>query len=138
MFTSVTEAGARRASRIYLAVSAACAVFGAVYEIFSFGVLSFYMIFCFLPPLLLGAVPFLILRSGRFIMPNNAACCAYNSAVSSLTVGFIFKGIIAIYGTTNILSNFYFAASAVLLFLSLILYAVGAKKQKAIEKEKSI
>ena len=48
-----------RYSFIYLAAAVFCALFGAVYEIFSHGVFSFYMIYAFAFPLVLGAVPML-------------------------------------------------------------------------------
>lgn len=48
-----------RYSFIYLASAVFCALFGAVYEIFSHGVFSFFMIYAFAFPLVLGAVPML-------------------------------------------------------------------------------
>ena len=48
-----------RYSFIYLAAAVFCALFGAVYEIFSHGVFSFFMIYAFAFPLVLGAVPML-------------------------------------------------------------------------------
>ncbi len=46
---------------IYLTASIICAVFGAVYEMFSHGVYSFYMIYAFAFPLICGMLPFLLL-----------------------------------------------------------------------------
>lgn len=48
-------------ARVYLIISVLCAVFGAVYELFSHKVYSFYMIFAFMIPLLGGFVPSLIM-----------------------------------------------------------------------------
>ena len=54
MYISDIEAAAKRASRtafVYLLVSLFCALFGAVYEVFSHEVYSFYMIYAFAFPL---------------------------------------------------------------------------------------
>ena len=42
--------------RVYLIISVLCAVFGAVYELFSHKVYSIYMIFAFMIPLLGGTI----------------------------------------------------------------------------------
>lgn len=64
MYTSVIKTNRRNAHKtalIYLLASIICAVFGAVYEIFSHGVYSFYMIYAFAFPLVCGTLPFLLL-----------------------------------------------------------------------------
>ena len=43
---------------IYLLVTILCAAFGAVYELFSHGVFSYYMLYAFGVPLLGGVLPF--------------------------------------------------------------------------------
>ena len=107
--------------RAYLVVSAVSAVFGAVYELFSHNVYSYYMIFAFLFPLLGGAVPFLLLRilkvkriSVKF--PEKL----YHSGIAALTVGSIINGVLEIYGTTNSLSKIYWYAGAFLSALGII------------------
>ena len=44
---------------IYLLVTILCAAFGAVYELFSHGVFSYYMLYAFGVPLLGGVLPFI-------------------------------------------------------------------------------
>lgn len=64
MYISDIEAAAKRASRtafVYLLVSLFCALFGAVYEVFSHEVYSFYMIYAFAFPLAGGTLPFFLL-----------------------------------------------------------------------------
>ena len=58
-----------RYSFIYLAAAIFCALFGAVYEFFSHGVFSFFMIYAFAIPLAAGAFPLLwiALRSKKYI-----------------------------------------------------------------------
>ena len=64
MFTSDINANRRKASRtslIYLIVSLFCALFGAVYEMFSHEVYSYYMIYAFAFPLIGGTLLFQII-----------------------------------------------------------------------------
>ncbi|MBR3245167.1 MAG: hypothetical protein IKN57_00260 [Parasporobacterium sp.] len=64
MYTSVIKQNQKNAGKttlIYLIASIICAVFGAVYESFSHGVYSFFMIYAFAFPLLCGVLPFLLL-----------------------------------------------------------------------------
>lgn len=86
----------KRAVRYALA-AAVCAVFGLIYEHFSFGVWSDFMGFAFLIPLLLGALPALFVR--RELSPVTAQL--YGGFVLTLTLGSLVKGALDIYGTTN-------------------------------------
>lgn len=63
-----------RYSLIYLAAAVFCALFGAVYEIFSHGVFSFFMIYAFAFPLVFGAFPMLWmgLRTAKFTKEEKA------------------------------------------------------------------
>lgn len=81
----------------YLLSTVICALFGAVYELFSHEVYSFY---AFAFPLLLGAVPFFILLKAGMPFHESAADLIH-SGVAALTAGSILKGILAIYGTSN-------------------------------------
>ena len=58
-----------RYSFIYLAAAIFCALFGAIYEFFSHGVFSFFMIYAFAIPLAAGAFPLLwiALRTRKYI-----------------------------------------------------------------------
>ena len=108
---------------VYLAVSAFCAVFGAVYEHFSHNVYSAYMVFAFAFPLVGGALPFLILRALR-VKRIAAPERLYHSGIAALTVGSIINGILEIYGTTNALSVVYWYAGAALCFLGIALFVL--------------
>ena len=68
MSTSVIKATAKSAGKtalIYLFASIFCAAFGAIYEIFSHGVYSAFMICAFVFPLVGGALPFLLLYTSE-------------------------------------------------------------------------
>lgn len=56
------QKNAVRTALLYLAATILCAVFGAVYEVFSHEVYSYYMIYAFLFPLIGGALPFFLLN----------------------------------------------------------------------------
>ena len=91
----------------WLKISLFCLLFSAVYEYFSFGVYSVWMIGLFVWPLVLGAGASLLLGKdpGRL----------WNDGVLVLTAGSLLKGIHEIYGTTNVLTGWFLLAGAVLL-----------------------
>ena len=111
----------------YLAVSVFCAVFGFIYEVFSHQVYSKWMIFMFLFPLLLGALPFGIISfSGRFPLPRPASENLYGSGIATLTMGSCFLGVLEIYGTTSALSSVYFITGGLLAAFGLTVYLLDA------------
>ena len=106
----------------YLLATLFCVLFGAVYEYFSHGVYSGYMIYAFLIPLAGGAVPFcnMGLRKCRHLPLN-----LYNSGIATLAVGCILQGVLEIYGTTNCLIQIYWFVGLTFLLLGLSLYLIG-------------
>ena len=103
-------------------------IFGAVYEHFSHEVYSYYMIYAFAIPLLLGTLPYaLIAYKGRVPMIKAAVSCQ-NAGIITLTTGCAFKGVLDIYGTTNRLIFIYPAAGIIMLLFGIMLYAAGKKK----------
>lgn len=119
MFTSDIDKKRRTSQRtalVYLLAAIFCALFGAVYELFSHEVYSFYMIYAFAFPLVFGCLPFLFFAYfGAGVYPPLLARQLYHSGVATLTVGSIFVGVLEIYGTTNSLSAVYFAAGVILI-----------------------
>ena len=108
MYTSDTDKILRKTAFVYLILSILCAVFGAVYEIFSHGVYSPFMMFAFLFPLFIGCLPFALLNKNKSkIVPHPVARNLYHSGIATLTIGSIVKGVLDIYDTTNHLSNYY-------------------------------
>ena len=111
MFTSDINLNRRKASctsLIYLIVSLFCALFGAVYELFSHEVYSYYMIYAFAFPLVGGTLLFLVFSViGLEQYPHHFACKLYHSGIAALTVGSIVRGVLDIYGTTNALADYY-------------------------------
>lgn len=110
MCTSGTEdkKAAGRIAVAYLAVTTLCAAFGVVYELFSYGVYSFFMIYAFAFPLCGGVFPYLIhCLFSRYPMPDEKARFMGHAGIAALTVGSILSGVLEIYGTTNRLMILY-------------------------------
>ena len=129
MFISVTEGQKKHmagAGSAYLKATLFCALFGAIYEHFSHGVYSGYMIFAFLFPLIGGFLPFLIMsRSGWRRLPGRLPLNLYHSGLAALTVGSIFQGVLAIYGTTSSLTKVYWICGFGLAVAGGVLYLIG-------------
>lgn len=96
-------------------------LFGAVYEHFSFGVYSGYMIYAFVPMLLETA--FLMIMYEKKIDISSTAKTFLRCAGVTASIGCIVCGIVEIYGTENRLLRYYAAAAGILYltaFLSMI------------------
>lgn len=131
MILYTSEKSDLRTSLTYLIISAILAFAGAVYEYFSFGVYSYYMIYAFAIPLCLGALPFMIkhIRSaepdGKHVRSRQRAEDIYHSAVAALTSGSIVHGALMICGRPNSLVLIYPAAAALLLLIYAAVSTVG-------------
>ncbi len=97
---------------VYLVIACFCALFGAVYELFSHEVYSFFMIYAFAFPLAGGALPFAAYALTGAEYPSAIARNLYHSGIATLTVGSIIRGVLAICGITNALSRLYWIAGA--------------------------
>ena len=111
MFTSATE----RTAFVYLLLTAFTAFFGGIYEVFSHGVWSGWMVYAFAFPLGLGAIPFGWLSLKRKPLPRG--CQLHHAGVATLTIGSVMEGVLAIYGTTNHLTHLYWIVGAAMLLL---------------------
>ena len=103
---STSEKELKQHLRGHLIASGFLAVFGGIYELFSHGVYSGWMIFSFAVPLLLGALLYaLLLHFDK--APGRLFLNLWNAGVACLSVGCVFQGVLEIYGTTNLLWWFY-------------------------------
>ena len=110
---------------VYLIISIFTAFFGAVYEVFSHGIYSYYMIYAFAFPLVFGVLPFLLITLiPRCAIPSYASRSCLHAAVATATVGSIIQGVLDIYGTDSMLVIIYAYASALLFTASMVLYFV--------------
>lgn len=108
---------------IYLLISIFCALFGAVYEHFSYGVYSYYMIYAFAIPLVGGVLPALscsLLGIKKY--PGAVARNLYHSGIATFTAGSIIQGVLEIYGTSSSLIQWYWLAGIALLTMAVLVY----------------
>ena len=126
LYISDTDTNSKRpvtTSFVYLLVSLFCVLFGAVYEMFSHEVYSFFMIYAFIFPLAGGTLPFLIMElSHKKRFPDTLSRNLYHSGIGTLTVGSIMQGVLDIYGTTNSLIKLYWLIGAALIVASAVSY----------------
>ena len=104
----------------HLGAAVFTALFGLIYEIFSFGVTSYFMVYAFLIPLVLGALPLLMTALFGKRQPDKGLL-PWSCGIAALTVGSLAQGVLQIYGTTNRLVLFYLVLGLSLLLLGLIL-----------------
>lgn len=97
----------------YGLLSVFCAVFALIYELFSHGVVSWYMALLPLWPLLGGALPFLLLAR-LDIHPAQLTRCLWHAGLLTLTVGSLMTGVFEIYGSMSSLVRVYWIAGAAL------------------------
>ncbi|MET0015728.1 hypothetical protein [Oscillibacter sp.] len=110
----------------YLLISIICAFFGAVYEMFSHGVYSYFMLYAFAFPLVGGALFFVLLSQGYGArMPGSVPRQFYHGGLAVLTVGSIMSGVLEIYGTTNSLISVYWYVGCGLCVLGALGYVIG-------------
>ncbi len=94
-------------------------LFGAVYETFSHGVFSFYMLYAFSVPLVFGVTLYLILLFAKRY-PGRVFLNLWNSAIAAFSAGSVFKGVLEIYGTTNSLVIVYPICGCILAVSALV------------------
>ena len=109
----------------YALAALGCLVFAFIYELFSHGVYSPFMLFAFLPPLLFGAVPSAILGAApKRTLPGVVSRNLYHSGLAAFTVGSLFRGVLEIYGTTSRLEAVYWAVGTLLMLSAAGMYLV--------------
>ncbi len=118
MYTSENKIGTANLTIAfsYLIISIALAAAGAIYEHFSFGVYSNFMIYAFAIPLVGGTLPFM-LRSMRRAADVG---WTWHAGIATLTIGSIVHGILAISGRPNSLTIIYLVAGIILLICAAI------------------
>ncbi|MCR5010279.1 MAG: hypothetical protein K6A91_05010 [Clostridia bacterium] len=122
------SAAAGRIAFNYLAASVICAAIGLIYELFSHGVWSTYMVLGWVFPLVLGALPNFLIWLTKAKEPGTAAENVYACGIATFTVGCMLKGVLEIFGTTSHLLKVYPIAGTALTAIGAIIYLLGKKK----------
>lgn len=107
-------------SLIYLGISIFLFIFGQIYEYFSHGVYSSYMMFAFLIPFIGLFIPSLLnnLILKRKITDN--VTLPWKCGIATLTVGTIYKGVLEIYGTSGTFEQVYLIIGSLLCIIATI------------------
>lgn len=114
----------------YLFISLFCVLFGAVYEVFSHEVYSYYMLYAFVFPLVGGVLPFFGMAFCRIPVPGRASQNLYHSGIAALTTGSLFEGALEIYGTTNRLISVYWILGILFILMAIFIYCLFLGKTK--------
>ncbi len=118
-----------------LGVSIFLAFAGFVYEHFSHGVWSYWMVYAFAFPLVLLTLPFLLLAvSRRCRVPGAPSRRCWGAGVACLTAGSLFKGILEIYGTASGLNLVFWVVGGFFLLLGLLLWFIRAGSEESGQK----
>ena len=112
---------------IYLGISVFVFIFGQIYEYFSHGVYSNYMIFVFLIPFAGLFIPSLLnkLIFKKEILDN--ALLPWKCGIATLTAGSLYKGILEIYGTSTTFEIFYLITGIAFCILAAFIMATGKR-----------
>lgn len=133
MFTSDTDINkkAGKTAFVYLLISLFCILFGAIYELYSHEVYSFYMLYAFVFPLVGGTLSFSALSLAKVRKyPNALARNLYHSGIGTLTVGSIVEGVLEIYGTTNSKTQVYWYIGILLVVLGIVFALWNTRSQQ--------
>ncbi len=120
LYTSVEKTRILKMAFGYLAAAIFMALFGGIYEIFSHRVYSYYMIYAFGFPLVMGLLPALAIVIFDLRIPEDNTIRLWNYGVATLTIGSAMKGVIDIYGTTNRLMIVYPLVGVILIIAAVI------------------
>ena len=116
MFTSVIKKLSFPAK--WLIISFLCLIFSIIYESFSHGVYSPFMVFLSLIPFLFGFIPCILLKKVKKPMHSRA----WQDGVLLLLFGSLLQGIFDIYGTDSPFVKYYFYAGLIMLVIGIYGY----------------
>lgn len=107
--------------RIYLVISLLCGTFSCIYEYFSHGVYSTFMV---APGIILFIMGFILVPLINKLF-DRISFNLYNSFLACLITGSYIKGILDIYGTTNDLIYGYLILDVVFFLLTIVFIIRG-------------
>ncbi|MBR1752746.1 MAG: hypothetical protein IJ740_18070 [Ruminococcus sp.] len=131
MYTSDIDTSNRKScmtqATAMLFATAFTALFGAIYEYFSHGVYSYFMIYAFAPLLAAGIIYLLQARFAHH--PFGAAVRnIFTALAATAAVGMVAQGVVFIYGSTNRLTAVYAVITAALIPAFIIARLLELKK----------
>lgn len=130
MSTSAIEKKAAKLAFVYLVIAISCALFGGIYERFSHGVYSPFMIYAFAFPLVGGTLPALwAVVFGCKRPPAPLPRMFYHCGIATFTVGSIIIGVLQIYGTHSPLTDWYWPIAATQIIAAVLLHLLTYRKK---------
>lgn len=123
-------------ARSYLVASLILAAAGAVYELFSHGVYSNYMIYAFAYPLVMGCLPYLADSRGIIKKAGPVGETLLLASIATLSIGSVVKGVLEIYGTTSFLTAFYPVLGATILAIGVVKTVISCRKKENVDELK--
>ena len=114
----------KRTAKLYGILAVFFGIFAFVYLQFSHGETSPFLIWLFLPSLVLGMIPAIIV--GRMVKPKHRPAIAvrrlWNSAIATLSAGMLVRAIINISGRFTEYDSIYWFASGLLVLAASVSY----------------
>ncbi|MBR3898317.1 MAG: hypothetical protein IKJ43_03455 [Bacilli bacterium] len=108
----------KKENKIYIGFTVFFVIFSFIYELFSHGVYSNFMIFVFTFPLI-GLFMNNIFIKNKFLIPKISRNL-FDMSLLTFSFGSIIEGVLEIYGTTNSLIFVYLIVGITLMFFSMI------------------
>lgn len=124
-----------RTGFVYLFISLLCILFSAVYESFSHGVYSYFMLYAFVFPLVGGVLPFFGMAFSSMAIPNRVSRNLYHCGIAAFTTGVLFEGALEIYGTTNRLVSVYWILGILIISTAIFIHCLFRGKAKCSKME---
>ena len=110
----------KKEKRRFIFYTIFCLIFSIIYESFSHGVISYYMLLSSIFPLIgLIEILFIIKQKLKIKVTSHNL---FKSSILTFTFYFIIKGVLEIYGTTNSLVIIYLIIGFNLLLLNIFTY----------------
>lgn len=121
-------------SWIYFGISVFVFIFGQIYEYFSHGVYSSYMMYAFLIPFIGLFIPSLLNNIILKRTVSDNVTLPWKCGIATLSAGSIYKGILEIYGTSGTFEMVYLIIGSVLCIMAAIIQVgVNGKTNKDCE-----
>lgn len=111
----------------YIILTLILFIFSIIYLKFSFGVISLFMKYLSLIPLIFGVLGYLILFIFKNIKYSKISFDLYNSSIYTLILGFLLQGILEIAGKNSKYIKIFFIIAPILFIISIISLILNQK-----------
>lgn len=116
-------------SLIYLGISVFVFIFGQIYEYFSHGVYSSYMMYAFLIPFIGLFIPSFLNKLILKRTVSDNVTLPWKCGIATLSAGSIYKGILEIYGTSGTFEIVYLIIGSIFCIMAAVFLAGGIARK---------